>query len=166
MELIKKSNTLCTLGGAMFWSLEHDDIAGTACNQGKFPLITTVVKNLNGGSPSPTTTISPTVKPPTTVPTTVKPPTTILTTAKPPTNCDGSFYVDPIDCTKFHRCYNGIVYDWTCPQGLYFDSNLVTCNYLNGRVCNQLTTTANNQKKKLNKKQYKNTKVPDAPKNL
>lgn len=39
------------LGGAMIWSLDMDDFTGTFCNQGKYPLLSTInyYLNPNGG---------------------------------------------------------------------------------------------------------------------
>lgn len=35
----------------------------------------------------------------------------------------------PGDCTKFLRCANGILYQFSCPEGTVFDPILRLCNY-------------------------------------
>lgn len=42
---------------------------------------------------------------------------------------DGDFRPDEIDCTKFHRCANGIDYVFTCSEGTVWDQPSKSCNY-------------------------------------
>jgi hypothetical protein len=42
---------------------------------------------------------------------------------------EGEFMPDKVQCDKFYRCTNGINYEFTCPEGLVFDSKTNICNY-------------------------------------
>lgn len=150
------------LGGAMVWSIETDDFHGI-CQQGKYPLLNTINRVLNGGGDIPTTT----VRPPATTdlpssPTTTRPPitestpnwTTISTpqtpstpssnssttppTSTPPSNnnckLDG-YFRDPSDCSSFYICDNHVAYLFKCPTPLLYDETINTCNWPAAVIC-------------------------------
>ncbi|CAG9764096.1 unnamed protein product [Ceutorhynchus assimilis] len=41
---------------------------------------------------------------------------------------DGTFYPNN-ECSKFWTCANGIAYQFDCPKGLYWNSNLNVCDW-------------------------------------
>ncbi|KAK7113445.1 chitinase-3-like protein 1 [Littorina saxatilis] len=42
---------------------------------------------------------------------------------------DDGYYSDANDCSKFYRCISNVVYEFTCPSGLYFDLTSTACDY-------------------------------------
>ncbi|XP_053249128.1 acidic mammalian chitinase-like [Podarcis raffonei] len=142
-EWLKKNN----FAGAMVWSLDLDDFTGTFCNQGKYPLITTLKNALglqsasckapskpiepippapsggggsSGGSPSSGSGGSPSSG----------------SGGSPSTGGSGfcasragGLYPDPTDKNSFYHCVNGRTYLQHCQTGLVFDASCSCCNW-------------------------------------
>jgi len=137
-------------GGAFVFSLDEDDFNGQFCSKGRFPLITTIKNELNGGGGDPTeeprTTFEPTERP---VVTTEREPTEhpVETTERPPATTersgttesivcreDGMFPM-PGDCTRYYECVGGRRFDFTCPDGTHFNPKLHICDYPQSAGC-------------------------------
>ena len=74
-------------GGAMLQALCADDHNGLSCNEGSYPLLTTISECLSISTAPPTTTAQPTTTTPTEAPATTTP-TTTTTTAPPSSGSD------------------------------------------------------------------------------
>lgn len=99
------------LGGAMVWSLESDDFLGV-CHDKNNVLMNTIYSALHNG-----------LQPPTTAATT-------STTAAVPAECSGSgLFPSPESCQKYFVCSNGQSFEFSCPNGLLFDSVNQICNW-------------------------------------
>lgn len=119
-SLTLKSQLVKDLGlaGAMLWSIETDDFLGI-CGKGKFPLLTVVSSIMRNG----VIEVSSTTNSPTTA-------STEITTTDSGFVClsDGVFR-DPSDCSKFYVCSAANRFEFTCPNGLLFDTKSNTCNW-------------------------------------
>lgn len=70
-----------------------------------------------------------TPKPPeSTTPESTTPSSTTAITRPPACDCD-QLYASPDDCQIFYRCSNGVLYEQSCPNGLYFNPNTSVCDY-------------------------------------
>ncbi|KAF6074198.1 chitinase acidic [Phyllostomus discolor] len=128
-DWLKKNN----FAGAMIWAIDLDDFTGTFCNEGRFPLTTTLKEALGLQSGSCTV---PLPQP--------------ITTATPPSSSSGSgsgsgggspggtgFCADkanglyPVEGNRnaFWHCLNGITYLQNCQAGLVFDTSCNCCNW-------------------------------------
>ncbi|KAH8257943.1 hypothetical protein KR038_003363 [Drosophila bunnanda] len=130
MQLVDSRN----LGGAMMWSIETDDFRGL-CGE-SYPLLKTMNRALGrdvsggggngGGGSGGSVTAAPTPTP------------------NPGGNGGGSggngggssedcsqngHFMHSSDCNKYYQCADGIRYDFTCLDGLYFDTSSNMCNW-------------------------------------
>ncbi|CAO2599611.1 Acidic mammalian chitinase, partial [Lemmus lemmus] len=127
-QWLKQNN----FGGAMIWAIDLDDFTGSFCDQGKFPLTSTLNKAL-GVSTSCTAPDVPTEP-----------------VTSPPGSGSGSgsgssgggsegsgfcagkadgLYPVADDRNAFWQCYNGITYQQHCQAGLVFDTSCTCCNW-------------------------------------
>lgn len=139
------------IGGIMVWSIETDDFRGV-CQQGKYPLLNTINKVLNGDIPSTTTDPTPatstsetssstssiskstanndnTITSPST---SAIPSTPSTTTGTGPSSVDcrtDGYHRDPNDCSSFIICDNQIAHSFKCPTPLLYDESIRTCNW-------------------------------------
>lgn len=106
------------LGGAMVWSLESDDFHGL-CSKEKYPLMNVIYRAINNGASPPTTAATPaTSTSPTSAP-----------GIGPGCGVDG-IHPNPDNCQDYYICTaDGYRYDFSCPNGLLFDSTLNICNW-------------------------------------
>jgi chitinase len=113
----------------MFWSIETDDFQGYFCKNGKFPLIRTVSEIMKSGA---IPTNRPTIPPTSSAIPTISSETTTSSGSGSVVNCDkqGDYYVrDPKDCTKYYRCFSGRKFTFNCASGLFFDPQIIGCNW-------------------------------------
>jgi len=123
------------LGGAMIWAIDLDDFSGKFCEQGKYPLLTTINNILiKGGGP-----VEPTVPGGVT-----EDPTDVVTEptggggggggGSAAKECDGSAPIASIkgDCTAFMQCTGaGKGVKVPCPAGLHFNPASSICDWPN-----------------------------------
>jgi len=60
------------------------------------------------------------------------------------TFCDdrpNGYYRDPEDCSAFYQCWSGLTYYTECPSGLFFNEELIICDWPDNVDCNMITTT-------------------------
>ncbi|CAO2599612.1 Acidic mammalian chitinase, partial [Lemmus lemmus] len=122
-QWLKQNN----FGGAMIWAIDLDDFTGSFCDQGKFPLTSTLNKALGVSTNVPTEPVT-----------------------SPPGSGSGSgsgssgggsegsgfcagkadgLYPVADDRNAFWQCYNGITYQQHCQAGLVFDTSCTCCNW-------------------------------------
>ncbi|XP_035786938.1 probable endochitinase [Anopheles albimanus] len=141
------------LGGVALFNAENDDVRNY-CRAGNYPLLRSINQGLSRKiegdetlstkQTTPTTTTTTTTRTTTTmrpVTTTTTRVTIPITTTKAPTNTvtfpttcpDNGYYVDPSNCGVYYRCIpRGVfvsVWKYTCPQGLYFNTIKLGCDY-------------------------------------
>ena len=137
-----------------------DDFNGKCSNGGgvRYPLIRALADGLGGAVKdewpttvptksttafAPTTAVDQSNSAPPLLPTTSSSSSSSNANANP-ASCDISalcalhgsgFFAGPCACSQFYRCHNGVGYQFSCPAGLVFDTQLNTCNYAYAATC-------------------------------
>ncbi|XP_062997917.1 acidic mammalian chitinase [Elgaria multicarinata webbii] len=132
-EWLKQNN----FGGAMVWAIDLDDFTGTFCNQGKYPLITTLKNALGLESTSCTPPAQP--NPPiTAAPSSGSGSGSGSGSSGSGSGSSGSGFcagkasgLYPVANNKnaFWHCLNGRTYEQHCQTGLVFDPSCECCNW-------------------------------------
>ncbi|KAH0618849.1 hypothetical protein JD844_018347 [Phrynosoma platyrhinos] len=146
-EWLKKNN----FAGAMVWSLDLDDFTGTFCNQGKYPLITTL-KNALGLQSASCKAPSQPISPPSSGSGSGSSGGSPSSSGGSPSSSGGSpsssggspsssggsgfcagraggLYPDPTNKNSFYNCVNGRTFLQHCQTGLVFDPSCECCNW-------------------------------------
>uniref|UniRef100_I3NG68 chitinase n=1 Tax=Ictidomys tridecemlineatus TaxID=43179 RepID=I3NG68_ICTTR len=118
------------LGGAMVWTLDLDDFAGSFCNQGQYPLIQTLRRELSDSRCScapPVGSLEPGVPAP-------GHPSEPEQSPSPGKDnfCQGKpngLYPNPQDPSSYYSCAEGWLFQQSCPQGLVFNASCKCCTW-------------------------------------
>lgn len=110
----------------MIWSLETDD-SRNICGQGKFPILQSINKIINGNGGTVSETGGETK---TETETETEKVTEITTTKTTVFECTkNGHFRDPNNCAIFYFCVSFTKYRYDCAPGLVFDEAVGACNW-------------------------------------